>query len=96
MVTFIVRRLIVTVFLLIGVSMITYAIFFLLPRLAGQDAYQLATQYLGRNPTRSAVIAIETKFGFNQPIYVQYGRFLRRRDYHRANLLNERPWPVLH
>jgi peptide/nickel transport system permease protein len=76
-VTFIVRRLIATVFLLIVVSMITFAVFFLIPRLAGQTSYQLATEYVGRNPTRAAVLAIETKLGINDPIYVQYGRFLR-------------------
>jgi len=76
-VTFIIRRLIATVFLLIVVSMITFAIFFLIPRLAGQSTYQLATQYVGRNPTRAAVLAIEDKLGLNEPIYVQYGRFLR-------------------
>jgi peptide/nickel transport system permease protein len=76
-VTFIVRRLIATVFLLIVVSMITFAVFFLIPRLAGQNSYQLATQYVGRNPTRPAVLAIEQKLGLNEPIYVQYGRFLR-------------------
>ena len=77
MVTFIVRRLIATVFLLIVVSMVTYAVFFLIPRLAGQNTYQLATQYVGRNPTRAAVLDIEAKLGLNDPIYVQYGRFLR-------------------
>jgi peptide/nickel transport system permease protein len=76
-VTFIVRRLIATIFLLIVVSMITYAVFFLIPRLAGQNSYQLATQYVGRNPTRAAVLSIENKLGLNEPIYVQYGRFLR-------------------
>jgi len=76
-VTFIVRRLIATVFLLIVVSMVTYAVFFLIPRLAGQNTYQLATQYVGRNPTRAAVLDIEAKLGLNDPIYVQYGRFLR-------------------
>jgi len=76
-VTFIVRRLIATVFLLIVVSMITYAVFFLIPRLAGQTSYQLATEYLGRSPSRSAVLAVEQKLGFNRPVYVQYGRFLR-------------------
>jgi len=75
-VTFIVRRLIATVFLLIVVSMITYAVFFLIPRLAGQNAYQLASEYAGSNPTRATVIAIETNLGLNQPINVQYGRFL--------------------
>jgi peptide/nickel transport system permease protein len=76
-VTFIVRRLIATVFLLIVVSMVTYAVFFLIPRLAGQNSYQLATEYVGRNPTRQAVLAVETKLGLNEPLWVQYGRFLR-------------------
>jgi peptide/nickel transport system permease protein len=57
--------------------MVTYAVFFLIPRLAGQNTYQLATQYVGRNPTRAAVLDIEAKLGLNDPIYVQYGRFLR-------------------
>jgi peptide/nickel transport system permease protein len=74
---FIVRRLIATVFLLLVVSMITFVIFFQLPRLAGQDAYQLAIQYLGRNPSKAAVAAMEDKLGLNQPVYVQYGKFLR-------------------
>ena len=53
------------------------SVFFLIPRLAGQNSYQLATEYAGSNPTRATVIAIETKLGLNQPINVQYGRFLR-------------------
>src|SRR5262249_27697248 len=57
--------------------MITFAIFFLIPRLAGHTTYQLATQYVGRNPTRAAILDIETKLGLNEPIYVQYGRFLK-------------------
>jgi peptide/nickel transport system permease protein len=77
MITFIIRRLIVTVFLLLVVSLITFAIFFLVPRLAGQNNYELAIQYVGRNPTPSAVHAIEKKLGFDQPIIVQYGRFVR-------------------
>ncbi|HEY2309187.1 MAG TPA: ABC transporter permease [Streptosporangiaceae bacterium] len=77
MIAFIIRRLIATVFLLVIVSIITFAIFFLIPRLAGQTPYQLAVQYVGRNPTRTAVLAIEQKLGLNEPIYVQYGRFLR-------------------
>jgi peptide/nickel transport system permease protein len=76
-IAFIIRRLIATVFLLIVVSMITFAIFFLLPRLAGQTTYSLATEYVGRNPTREAVLQVEEKLGLNQPVYVQYGRFLK-------------------
>jgi len=76
-ITFIIRRLIATVFLLIVVSMITFAIFFLIPRLAGQNSYQLATQYVGRNPSRVAVLQIEAKLGLDKPLYVQYGDFLK-------------------
>jgi peptide/nickel transport system permease protein len=76
-IAFIIRRLIATVFLLIIVSMITFAIFFLLPRLAGQTTYELAIQYVGRNPTRPAVLAVEKQLGLDAPVYLQYGRFLR-------------------
>jgi len=76
-VTFIVRRLIATVFLLIVVSMITFAIFFLVPRLAGQTTYDLAAQYVGRSPSPSAVHAIERQLGLDVPLPVQYWRFLK-------------------
>ena len=77
MVTFIIRRLIGTIFLLIVVSMITFAIFFLIPRLAGQTTLQLAAQYVGRNPTKQAILQVEKQLGLADPLYLQYGRFLR-------------------
>jgi peptide/nickel transport system permease protein len=77
MIFFIVRRLILTVFLLLLVSMITFAIFFLVPRLAGQNSYQLAAQYVGRNPIPSEIKAVEAKLGLNDPLYLQYGRYIK-------------------
>ena len=77
MITFIVRRLIAAVFLLIIVSMVIFAIFFWLPRLGGQTTYGLATQYVGRNPTREAVLQVEHQLGLNQPLWVQYWHYLR-------------------
>ena len=77
MITFIVRRLIATVFLLVVVSAITFAIFFLIPRLAGVTTYQLATEYVGRNPTAAAIRAVEKQLGLDAPVYLQYGRFLK-------------------
>jgi peptide/nickel transport system permease protein len=65
------------VFLMVIVSMVTFAIFFLIPRLAGQNSYELAAQYVGRNPTVSAIHQVEIKLGLNEPLSVQYGRFLR-------------------
>jgi peptide/nickel transport system permease protein len=75
--TFIVRRLFATVMLLIIVSAITYAIFFLLPRLAGVTSYDLAARYVGKIPTRSEILAMENRLGLNEPVPVQFGRFLK-------------------
>ena len=77
MIIFIIRRLVSTVFLLLLVSIITFAIFFLIPRLAGQTAYQLAAQYVGRNPIPSEIRAVEAKLGLNDPLYLQYGRYVK-------------------
>src|SRR5580700_3505948 len=77
MIYFIIWRLILTVFLLLLVSAITFAIFFLVPRLAGQTAYQLAAQYVGKTPTPSEILAVEHKLGLNDPLYLQYGRFVK-------------------
>jgi peptide/nickel transport system permease protein len=76
-ITFIVRRLFGAVLMLLVVSMVTFAVFFLVPRIAGQTVDQLATQYVGRNPNPTEVHAMEVKLGLDQPIYVQYGRFLK-------------------
>jgi peptide/nickel transport system permease protein len=76
MISFIIRRLISTVFLLVVVSIITFAIFFLVPRLAGQNAAELAAQYVGRNPTPSAIVQMEAKLGLTEPLPVQYWHFL--------------------
>jgi peptide/nickel transport system permease protein len=65
------------VLLLVIVSMITFAIFFLIPRLAGQTPYNLAARYVGRNPIPSQIHAMEIRLGLNEPLPVQYGRFLK-------------------
>ncbi len=77
MVIFIIRRLLATVLLLVIVSAITFAIFFLLPRLAGQTPYDLAARYVGRNPIPSQIRAMEVRLGVNEPVQVQFGRFLK-------------------
>jgi peptide/nickel transport system permease protein len=76
MITFIIRRLITAVFLLLVVSAITFAIFFLIPRLAGQNASQLAAEYVGRNPTPSAIAQMVAKLHLNDPLPVQYWHYV--------------------
>jgi peptide/nickel transport system permease protein len=75
--TFIIRRLFATVVLLIIVSAITYGIFFLLPRLAGQTSYDLAARYVGRIPTPSEIRAMEVRLGLNEALPVQFWHFLK-------------------
>jgi len=75
--SFIIRRMFAAVLLLILVSMVIFAIFFLLPKLGGQTNYGLATQYVGRNPTREAVLQMEDQLGLNKPVYLQYWNYLR-------------------
>jgi peptide/nickel transport system permease protein len=77
MIFFIIRRLVMTVFLLLLVSLITFCIFFLVPRLAGQTAYQLAAEYVGRNPIPSEIKVTEIKLGLNQPIWLQYWHYIK-------------------
>lgn len=76
MITVIIRRLFATALLLILVGLITFLIFFEVPRLAGQTTYDLALEYAGRSPTHSTVIAVEHQLGLEQPLLVQFGRFM--------------------
>ncbi|MEZ5125632.1 MAG: ABC transporter permease [Thermoleophilia bacterium] len=71
MITYIVRRIFQLVIVLIGVSLITFLIMFAIP---GNPAQMLA----GKNATPEKVAAISQQLGLDQPIYVQYYRFLGR------------------
>ena len=99
MIYFIIRRLFLTVFLLLLVSLITFAIFFLVPRLAGQTTYELAAQYVGRNPIPSEIKAVEVKLGLNAPLYLQYGRYVKGivlgAHYNDGTDVSYCPFPVL-
>ena len=63
--------------LLFVVSMITFAIFFLVPRLAGATPETLAARYVGKTADADAVHAAAERLGFNDPIYVQYWHWLK-------------------
>jgi peptide/nickel transport system permease protein len=75
-ITYIIRRLIAAAALLVLVSMITFAIFYLVPRLAGATPETLATRYVGRTATASTVHATAERLNFYDPIYVQYGKWI--------------------
>jgi peptide/nickel transport system permease protein len=71
MVTYVVRRLIQLVIVLVGVTVITFLIMFAIP---GDPAQQLA----GKNATPERIAEIRVQLGLDQPIYVQYYKFVGR------------------
>jgi peptide/nickel transport system permease protein len=66
MTRFIVRRLVAMVLVLFAISVITFAIFNVIPN--GDPAYRLA----GKSPTPATLAAIRRTYGFDQPVPVQY------------------------
>ncbi|WP_406002459.1 ABC transporter permease [Streptomyces sp. NBC_00829] len=70
------RRILSAALMLVIVTAITFAVFFLVPRFAGQTNTQLAAQYIGRDPSPEALATVERNLGFNQPLWRQYTQFL--------------------
>ncbi|MBB5813988.1 ABC transporter permease [Streptomyces collinus] len=77
MAAYILRRVMGAVLLLLVVSAVTFAIFFLVPRLGGQTADQLATQYVGKDANPESVAAIKQNLGLDLPVYEQYWNFIK-------------------
>jgi peptide/nickel transport system permease protein len=75
--TYIIRRLIGAVVLLFVVSAVVFSIFFLIPRLGGASADDLAGRYVGKTAGSAQIHQTAVKLGFTDPIYVQYGRFAK-------------------
>ena len=77
MVTYIIRRLIGSLIMLLIVSMITFGIFFIIPRIAGATPESLASRYVGRTANQAQVTAAAHRLGFTDPLPVQYGRWVK-------------------
>ena len=77
MISYILRRTFAAVILLLVVTAVTFAIFFLLPRLAGQTADQMAQQYIGKSPSAADIAAVKHNLGLDDPVYVQYWHFIK-------------------
>ncbi|WP_344824691.1 ABC transporter permease [Actinocorallia longicatena] len=99
MFSFIIRRLLGAVGLLLIVSLVTFAIFFLLPRLAGASPDDLATKYVGKAPTAEAVAATKERLGLDDPFPIQYARYVKGivvgQDYSNGPEVNHCPPPCL-
>ncbi len=71
---FIFRRSIGVLALLVIVSMATFSIFFLAPKLVGTNP---ATLFAGRVADAEAIKQVEIKLGLDKPILVQYERYVK-------------------
>jgi peptide/nickel transport system permease protein len=71
---YLIRRLINAVVTLLVVTLVTFGVFFLVPKATGSDP---ALLYIGKQADPIAVEGIRTKLGLNDPIIVQYWKFLK-------------------
>ena len=71
MLQFLIRRLLWAVFLFVGVTLITYVLFFLVPA-------DPARQAAGKSATAEDVARVKHQLHLDRPVYAQYGFFLKR------------------
>jgi peptide/nickel transport system permease protein len=69
---FIARRLVGLVVVMFAISVMVFFIFNVIP--GGNPALRMA----GRHPTQENIAQINKDWGFNQPLYVQYGKMMDR------------------
>ena len=78
MIAYIVRRILVAILLMFIIIAVTFSIFFLVPRLAGASADDLASRYVGRTAGAEQIHATAERLGFDAPLPVQYARFVKQ------------------
>ncbi|WP_354380114.1 ABC transporter permease [Streptomyces sp. PvR034] len=74
MLVYLIRRLFNVVATLLVVSVVTFGIFFAVPKITGSDP---ALMYAGRETNETALAGIRVKMGFDKPISEQYLLFLK-------------------
>jgi peptide/nickel transport system permease protein len=74
---YIVRRLLWAVVLLFVLSVVTFSIFYLVPRLVGGSPETLASRYVGRAATPETVHLTAERLGFFDPVPVQYWNWIK-------------------
>jgi peptide/nickel transport system permease protein len=71
---YIIRRLIAGVITLLVVTLVTFGIFFMVPKLTGTDP---ALLYIGKQADKVAVEGARKKMGLDKPVLEQYGLFVK-------------------
>jgi peptide/nickel transport system permease protein len=74
---YIVRRLLWAVVMLFALSVVTFSIFYLVPRLGGATPETLAARYVGRAATPETVHLTAERLGLLDPVPVQYWHWIK-------------------
>ncbi|MBH5337121.1 ABC transporter permease [Streptomyces pactum] len=74
MLAYLIRRLFAVVMTLMVVILVTFGIFFIIPKMTGVDP---ATMYVGKVSNEQAIEDVRQKLGLDEPILVQFWEFLR-------------------
>ncbi|MGH2754770.1 MAG: hypothetical protein ACRDLB_10085, partial [Actinomycetota bacterium] len=83
MLQYIIRRLLWAVVMIVLVVAVVFCIFFVLPggtgraRTSGECSSPVAVQMAGRNPRPKLVCSITKRLGLDQPVYVQFWRYIK-------------------
>jgi peptide/nickel transport system permease protein len=77
MLQYLIRRVLWACALFLGVTLITYVLFFVVPA-------DPARQAAGKSATPEDVARVKHNLGLDRPIYIQYGKFLDRLIIHQS------------
>jgi peptide/nickel transport system permease protein len=93
---YLIRRIVNAILTLLAVTLVTFFVFFMVPKITGNDP---ALLYIGKQADAKAVQGIRIKLGLNDPILVQYGKFVKGlvagRDYANGPDVQHCPAPCL-
>ncbi|NBM17146.1 ABC transporter permease [Streptomyces sp. GC420] len=73
MLAYLIRRLTAVVVMLMVVTLVTFGIFFLIPKMTGSDP---AAMFVGKQADPAAIEGVRQKLGLDQPILVQFWHFI--------------------
>src|SRR3954452_5219572 len=94
-----IRRLIAAVGVVLAISMITFAIFYLIPRFAGSTPESMAARYVGKSPNPGQLHAAAQELRFYDPVPVKYWHWLQGifggRDVNNGSSVDHCPAPCL-
>ncbi|GAA3375946.1 ABC transporter permease [Streptomyces sannanensis] len=73
MLAYLIRRLTAVIVMLMVVTLVTFGIFFLIPKMTGSDP---AAMFVGKQADPAAIEGIRQKLGLDEPILVQFWHFV--------------------